>query len=457
MQRVRPSPRDPRVGRVGGAPRIRSPFGWEPLQKYNPYRDTYRRHRKLFLGLPLAAMLIAIWFVAGAPKKYESTTALWFDNPPPQTSSITQGTDLTGITQPPAAQAQVVLNELLTTRDFRIQIGKSGPLQGYLATHTSAGWGPTGLIAELKGTGSLSDRVVKALGPSSVTTRVVGPQVLAVAVHSTSPVVAAGTLKALIREYKLESNTVQTAQSKASLQYYRAQKVGAQSDLSAATKQLTDYVDAHPGAVPCTPTQSAANSATCDVELKTLSDARKAAVTQLVAATQQYNQAATSLSSLPSGTVKPVVIDPPRVPTAPIKGPKNIVLAAVAGLFAGFLISLLAVILITGAELRAAAEVRARRLDDEREARQAIASRGATAPALLAAAGPEPPLELVDFPAPPPAPPQVDPPVRPRAVEPGTCPTCPARRDASAGRRAADPRGGARRRGRDAGGRARAG
>ena len=41
------------------------PFGWEPLQKYNPYRDTYRRHRKLFLGIPLAAMLVAVWFVAG--------------------------------------------------------------------------------------------------------------------------------------------------------------------------------------------------------------------------------------------------------------------------------------------------------------------------------------------------------------------------------------------------------
>src|SRR4029077_2264131 len=135
---------------------------------------------------------------------------------------------------------------LLTTRDFRIQIGKSGPLQGYLANHTSAGWGPTGLIAELKGTGSLSDRVVKALGPTSVTTRVVGPQVLAVAVHSTSPTVAAGTLKALIREFRLESNTVQTAQSKASLQYYRAQKVGAQADLTAATKQFTDYVAANP-------------------------------------------------------------------------------------------------------------------------------------------------------------------------------------------------------------------
>ena len=39
---------------------------------------------------------------------------------------------------------------------------------------------------------------MKALGPSSVTTRVVGPQVLAVAVHSTSPTVAAGTLKAII-------------------------------------------------------------------------------------------------------------------------------------------------------------------------------------------------------------------------------------------------------------------
>jgi hypothetical protein len=329
------------------------PFGWAPLQKYSPYRDTFRRHRLLFALPPIIAMLIAFWVVAGTPKQYEASTALWFDNPPGQASSITDGTDLTGQTTPPAAQAQVILNELLTTRHFRMQIGGEGPLQTYLAHNDPEGFGPKALLAALRGKKALSDRVVAALGPSAVTTKVVGPQVLAVTLRSTSAIVAAGTLRALTKEFNAERTVAETAQSKASLAYYREAAAGAQAALTTAQQRVKTYAAAHPGATPCASTKAASNS-TCDLDLKTLSDAQKAASARAVDATGQLNGARIGLSSLPASTSRILVLDAPRVPTAPVTGPKKSVLAAIAGLFAGLLVSLLAIIAITGAELRLA-------------------------------------------------------------------------------------------------------
>jgi hypothetical protein len=366
----------------------RPPFGWAPLQKYSPYRDTFRRHRLLFALPPLVALLIAFWVVAGTPKQYEASTALWFDNPPGQVSSITQGTDLTGQTTPPAAQAQVVLNELLTTRHFRMQIGDSGPMERYLAHNDPQGFGPKALLAALRGSGSLDDRVVAALGPSAVTTKVVGPQVLAVTLRSTSATVAAGSLRALTREFNAERGVAEKAQGKASLAYYREASAAAQTALATAQKRVKTYVAAHPGATPCATTK-AASSSSCDLDLKTLSDAQKAASATAVSAGGQLNQALIGISTLPSSTSKILVLDAPRVPTSPISGPKKSVLAAIAGLFAGLLVSLLAIIAITSAELRTAGAVR-RPEDEATENAQA----DAPAPARTDA------FELADFPRP---------------------------------------------------------
>jgi hypothetical protein len=370
----------------------RPPFGWAPLQKFSPYRDTFRRHRLLFALPPLVALLIAFWVVAGTPKQYEASTALWFDNPPGQASSITQGTDLTGQTTPPAAQAQVVLNELLTTRHFRMQIGDSGPMESYLAHNDPQGFGPKALLAALRGSGSLDDRVVAALGPAAVTTKVVGPQVLAVTLRSTSATVAAGSLRALTKEFDAERGVAEKAQGTASLAYYREASAAAQVALATAQTRVKRYAAAHPGATPCATTK-AASSSTCDLDLKTLSDAQKAASATAVTAGGQLNQALIGLSTLPSSTSKILVLDAPRVPTAPISGPKKSLIAAIAGLFAGLLVSLLAIIAITGAELRTAALTR--RPEDAAADVPPLAE-----PALATAVADAGAFELADFPRP---------------------------------------------------------
>jgi hypothetical protein len=370
---------------ASGGPSARRPlFGWEPLRRFEPYRATLRRHRFAFALPPLVAMAIAFWVVAGAPKQYEAGTSLWFDNPPGQASSITDGTDLTGATTPPAAQAQSVLNELLVTRHFRTQIGKEGPLRAYLATHDPKGFGPGALLASLKGEGSLDDRVVDALGPKSIATKVIGPQILSVTLKGATPEVAAGSLKALISEFQAERSVAQHTQSSNTLALYQKAAAAAQTASDTAQAKIKTYVAAHPGAKPCGSTKAAATT-TCDLNLETLTDSAKAAATRAADAANQLDQARISLSAAPASSAKIVVLDAPVLPTAPLGGMKKAALSVIAGLFAGLLVSLLAIIGITGAELHL------QRSEEDRRRNAPIVDpvpAGRPAPAVAAAATP---------------------------------------------------------------------
>ena len=92
----------------------------------HPYLQTLRAHRVLFALPVVVAAVIATWFVLGAPKQYQAGTSLWFDNAP--STDVTAGqqqTDSTGAVIPPAAQGQTLLNELLSTRHFRV-VGRAG-------------------------------------------------------------------------------------------------------------------------------------------------------------------------------------------------------------------------------------------------------------------------------------------------------------------------------------------
>jgi hypothetical protein len=431
VKRLRARPARPggagarRPGRTPEGP----PFGWAPLQKFSPFRDTIRRHPRLFLLPPLLAFLIAVWVVAGAPKQYESSASLWFDNAPPETSSITQHTPLIDAVTPPANVAQGILDELLTTRHFRLQVGNNGPLASYLARHDSKGWGPGALLASLKSSDTVRDRIVHAIGPSTVSSKVAGPQVLAVKLRAPSPAVAAGTLRALIKEFGLERRTAQAAQAQAALVYYRDQQSGAQRALVTAQQRVASYVTAHPGARSCVSTRA---SSACDFNLKSLSDAQHAANVNLVQATTQFNQASIGLQSLPLGSAKIRVLDPPDVPTAALAGPSKIILAAIAGLFVGFLISLLASIGITTAELRTGAGDPFQRADSGLNDPDTAPAPAATRRGVF---------ELADFPPLPAAP------VAAREVVSGSTATAEvAERPDATPRRPPEPRGGPARR-----------
>ncbi len=292
----------------------------------NPtYARTISRHR-LVLSLPIVlTTAIALWFVAGKPNSYMSTASLWVDNPAPAVSSLDNSNPAI---LPPAANAQQLLNELLTTRHFRVAVGQGGPLAGYLKTHSSQGWGPSALLA---GQGSLRDRLEAALDTKHVSTAVAGPQVLAVSLRGPTPNVAAGTLEALVAEFNKERRALDVAGQKAKVSYWQKQADAASTAVANAKKELYAY-------------NSGGSS---DKSLQALNQAVTVASARLTHSRTAFHQASVSYGASRGEGPLVRVVDPPKVPEAPVSGRKTALFALIAGLFVGGLLSLLGVVALS--------------------------------------------------------------------------------------------------------------
>ena len=305
----------------------------------NPhYRDEIRRHRIRYI-LPVAlTTLLAIWYVAGTPAAYQAGASLWVDTPAPQPSSLTQ-TDQFALT--PASQAQELLNELLSTRQFRIDIGRRGPLAAYLAAHSTAGFGPSALLAALRGKQSTDSMVVAALDAKHVVTTVAGPQVLAVTLKAPTAEVALGTMRALIHAFNAERTTFDLDRAQATLAYYQNQARVADETLTSTQSDIRDFLAAHPGANDLGQTSE-------NTQLRSLMQAERVAKKRYTATTREANQAALNLTAAKTDTSSFRVLDAPTLPAGPVSGKKKGLLAVVGGAFAGALLSLLALLAFGG-------------------------------------------------------------------------------------------------------------
>src|SRR5690348_17217357 len=167
------------------------------------YLDTYRQHRLLFLLPLLIGVVLAVWFNLGAPKLYRSSTSLWSD------TAGGSANDLTGA-PPPAAQEQTMLNELLRTQYFTKAVARKSPLEDYLKAHPSQGWGPSALIAKLRGTPTIEERIASSLSIKRVTSLVLGPHVLQINYDGPTPMVSYQTLKAMVKEFEQQRDALRT-------------------------------------------------------------------------------------------------------------------------------------------------------------------------------------------------------------------------------------------------------
>lgn len=296
------------------------------------YRQTIKRYPRT-LSIPIVlCMVMALWVVAGSPKSYESGVSLWVDHAAPAPSSLTESDTLMQTT--PADQEQQIITELLSTRDFRMAVARRGPLAAYLASNPSKGWGPSALLAGLRGMQPLDAQVTAALGPKKLTSEVSGPQVLHVTYAARTPAVAAGTVKALIDEINARLGAFAAARNRTSVAFAQSAVDSASRAVADAQKRLTDYRGANPGA------------GFGDPHFVALVKAARAAARQLSAATARFNEVSSGKDDGASGTSFSVV-DPPRAPTGPVSGKKKLIMAVFGGLFAGALISGLLLLILT--------------------------------------------------------------------------------------------------------------
>jgi hypothetical protein len=295
----------------------------------NPsYVQTFNRHRLLF-SLPVVIMtVLALWVVVATPKQYKAGTSLYVDNPAPAPSSL-NNPNPAEIT--PSAQAQQLLNELLSTKAFRTKVGREGPLAKYLARHPGEGWGPTGLLGGLRGSASVDDRISKQLDAKHVMTVLPGGQVLSIELHGPTPAVAVGTLRTLVATFRNERRDLDVARQQGAMAHFKAQIGSAKQSIATANSEIASGKRSNP-------------------EVQGLVQARRLAETRLRRGTRGYTQALLNLQAAKAAKSSYKVIDKARLPAPAVSGMKKSVFGVVAGIFVGLLLSFLAIVLMTGSE-----------------------------------------------------------------------------------------------------------
>ena len=263
------------------------------------YRETFDRHRRLLCAPVVLAAVLALWFTLGTPKTYESTAALWVDNPAPEPSSLTE-------TNPelrtPAEQQQLLVGELLQTRSFRVAVADRSPLRAYLAAGAPTGWAPTAMLHALGGRPSLDAQILSALGPKHLIAAVQGPQLLTLKYRGPTPTVVAGTLAALIKELTARRVAVDVERGVRTRAFYQAQVDAAQKGVAEAAAAVADYQRANPTAGPGDP------------NLKAALRAQRVAGQDLAQSTTKLNQARSETQGPDASDTGVDVMDAPRAP-----------------------------------------------------------------------------------------------------------------------------------------------
>jgi len=167
-----------------------------------------------------------------------------------------------------------------------------------------------------------------------VMSTVAGPQILQLTYSGPTAAVAASTLGTVVQQLQADSARFVKVHGDSALTYYKAQVQTGSQAVAAARAELSSYLAQHRGAAPGDPTVNA------------LTSAQAAANSQLNQATQNYNDALSSLHGGSGGSTVSVV-DPASTPIGPSSGKKKELMGLLGGLFAGALISFLGVVAMT--------------------------------------------------------------------------------------------------------------
>jgi uncharacterized protein involved in exopolysaccharide biosynthesis len=277
------------------------------------YRETFRRHRKLFCIPVVLGTLAAAFFLFGMAKTYKSTASLWIDTTPPAQSSLASNSG--PYVQPPATAEQGILNELLTTGSFT----------SLVVQHSSLG--------KSLGGGDVSTKAAAALGAGQITSTVTGNQVLQITYSASSPDMAKSVLAAVVAELRDYTGRLTAQHDHAALAYDTQQVKIAEAAVATARTNVTNYQAHHPGA------------SQTDPNYVSLVAAENNAVTQLA----QANTALGQVTGTGNDAWSIQVIDPPRQATSATPRKSKMAEVILGGALGGALVSFLAVVALTPA------------------------------------------------------------------------------------------------------------
>ena len=277
------------------------------------YRETFRRHRKLFCMPIILGALAATFFLFGTGRTYKSTANVWVDTNAPAPSSLGDSPQ----NEPPAAAEQALLGELLTTRAFDASVAET----------SLRGKSPSG-------TDAIRENVAKMLENGQVVGFAVGGQVLQVSASASSPAMAENVVGAVVAQLRNYTDRTVAQHDQKIVADGRAQVKAAQTALANARSNVVAYQARHPGV-----------SAT-DPNYASLVATENAASTTLAQANTTLNQMAGGNSDGWSTTV----IDPPGQASTTALRKSKMAEVILGGALAGALVSFLAVVALTPAK-----------------------------------------------------------------------------------------------------------
>jgi uncharacterized protein involved in exopolysaccharide biosynthesis len=277
------------------------------------YRETFRKHRILYCVPPVLAALALGVLAFGGAKKYQSQASLWIDNGPQAGSSLstTSGTQ-------PSSSEQTLLNELVATKSFALDVANHSLLKQYI---TAQGGSRQQIESKLAGAVS-----------SGTTSTNPGPQILVLTFTGPTPAISQSALQSLITHLQGTMTYYGQTFGQSAKSYYQDQVKTATQNLTQATAASLSYKRSHPGATVDNDQQYAALVAT-----------QQSANGQLATATSELNQAVGQAAGNGINTLVRVV-DPASVPTNPTSGKKSALMKVGGGLFAGLLLSAIIIV-----------------------------------------------------------------------------------------------------------------
>jgi len=281
------------------------------------YRETFRRHRKLFCAPIVLGALAAALVLFGMGKTYKSTANLWVDTTPPMPSSISA--NASGGDGPPAAAEQALLSELLTTDAFDASVAKQ--TIGKPLSHAEA------------------LRTAQALfGTGQIVPMVTGNQILQISYTGSSSSTAQKVLAATIAQLRSYNDRLADQHNQAALAYDTEQVKAAEAAVTSARSSVTTYQAQHPGFSQTDPTYVS------------LSAAESNALSQLAQANTALSQV-TGTTNADGWSIQ--VIDSPTPAVATPLKKRKVAEVILGGALGGLLVSFLAVVALTPAKKEA--------------------------------------------------------------------------------------------------------
>jgi uncharacterized protein involved in exopolysaccharide biosynthesis len=297
------------------------------------FLEAFFRHKLLVLLPPvLIPLIVGPYALVTAPVYYETYAGVWVDRPTYLTYN-----DNFSIYSSPSSQQATKISEVLKTRSFLMDVAK----------RTS--------LAPLVGNARGEDRITQIFG-NGFNMFANGDHLLVLHFRADTAKLAYESLNAIMDAFKENAATDRVNQASLAISFYQSRLQAAQDDLKKTSTSVRQYVAANPNLTSLNPDQAAAGSvvlpqSVTDPQLAEMMATLQTQQKQVEALRANLDSAQFDASAgLQGQELGFQVIDPPIMPTAPVRSLRKQLIYPIAGLVVGLALSLVLLVLLVAAD-----------------------------------------------------------------------------------------------------------